>query len=782
MINPNKKIQFIGLVILLVFCILSLNVFGADHVVDNSSNIPCVYWTRGCSPTSATMVLGYWDRGDAGYEWFGMGKLTDYWREYSKYSDGTGVTRNVPNVLEELRIDMGTNVAGVTSTSNIDNGIESTCNTRNGYSFNSDNTTCSGAIWPFGNDWCWDKIREEIDNNRPFVWSVGIDNQVGHSLAAWGYTDAKYVITYNTWNCPGRDDWYYKKYDNGTDIDWGYVTTVVPGGWTWGQTSLTNPDGGETWTVGKTYNITWHEFDDRTWSADLYYSTNGGVNWTAFAVVEPSSPGWKGYAWTIPTSVSATNKARIRIDNWSGSSGSWVYQAGDGSEANFSIVRDLTAPTPNPMTWSSIPYEVSTSEIRMYATTASDPFGGIQYYFDYYSSPTGGAGGTDSGWQSSTYYSDTGLWPNHQYGYRVMARDGSPDHNQTAYSTVSYDYTDIETPTGILFSATVGANYIYARSTNTPSGLTRGSSGLIIYNLTAGTNSGWKQNNSWWQSSGLSPNTNYGFRAQARNGDANVTAYSGTYYKRTLAAIPSAAAFSNVTQTSIRANWTANGNPAGTQYMCENLTTGANSGWTTATYWYSSGLACNTAYSFRVKARNGDGVETAYRSLGSRSTLACAYDPPVIDGIGYTACISECPTCPDSHIVVTAHDPASGSLSYAWTPLNGGTVSPTTGAVVNFDPPDSGPHQCPYNVQVQVTSSVSGLTTTETVPIRVKLKGDVDANGVVNIIDKVAVRNAFGSSGAPGWIPADVDCSGVVNILDKVAVRNQFGQSGCGCP
>ena len=139
------------------------------------------------------------------------------------------------------------------------------------------------------------------------------------------------------------------------------------------------------------------------------------------------------------------------------------------------------------------------------------------------------------------------------------------------------------------------------------------------------------------------------------------------------------------------------------------------------------------------------------------------------------------PCCWDSHIVVTAHDPAGGSLSYGWTALNGGTVL-GAGASVNFDPPDNGPHPCPYNVRVQVTSSVSGLTTTQTVPIRVKLKGDVDANGVVNIIDKVAVRNAFGSSGAPGWIPADVDCSGVVNILDKVAVRNQFGQSGCACP
>jgi hypothetical protein len=82
-------------------------------------------------------------------------------------------------------------------------------------------------------------------------------------------------------------------------------------------------------------------------------------------------------------------------------------------------------------------------------------------------------------------------------------------------------------------------------------------------------------------------------------------------------------------------------------------------------------------------------------------------------------------------------------------------------------------------VTVAVTSDVSGLTTEQTVDIMVKLAGDVNGNGVVNIIDKVMVRNAFGSSGPN---PADVDCSGVVNIIDKVIIRNQFGQTGCACP
>ena len=321
---------------------------GQDHVVPHSENIPCVLWTRGCTPTSASMVLGYWDRGDANWEWYGLGRLIDYWREYSYKSDGTGPLRNVPNILEELRLDLGTDVNGGTWPSDISAGIESTTNTRHGYGFSSEQTVCQLFSFGPGTDWCWGKIRSEIDGGRPFVWSVGIDNQAGHSLAAWGYTDAKYVITYNTWQCPGRDDWYYSQFDNDSSIGWGYVNTVVPGGWTWGQTSLTSPNGGETWVASGTYSIAWYESDDRTYSADLFYSLDGGAGWTFITRVQPSSPGSKSYAWKIPSTVTATTKARVRIENYSASAGNWVYQAGDGSEANFAIVKpNLTLTAPN---------------------------------------------------------------------------------------------------------------------------------------------------------------------------------------------------------------------------------------------------------------------------------------------------------------------------------------------------------------------------------------------------------------------------------------------------
>jgi len=108
--------------------------------------------------------------------------------------------------------------------------------------------------------------------------------------------------------------------------------------------------------------------------------------------------------------------------------------ASDGTVLDtFNIVHgppDITPPTPNPMTWATAPHAVSSVSVAMTATTATDE-SGVEYYFDC----TAGVGGHDSGWQSSSSYTDTGLTPLTQYTYQVKARDRSPTQNETALST-----------------------------------------------------------------------------------------------------------------------------------------------------------------------------------------------------------------------------------------------------------------------------------------------------------------------------------------------------------
>jgi uncharacterized repeat protein (TIGR01451 family) len=331
--------------------------------------------------------------------------------------------------------------------------------------------------------------------------------------------------------------------------------------------------------------------------------SNGATVSINIVVTAPNSPG------TITNSATVSSTNDPNDTNNSSWSGTLVVN-----------IPDKTPPTPNPMAWAEPPHQTGTNSISMVASTATDSTPPISYYFDFVGSPTGGLGGKDSGWQPGTSYTNSNLQTNHKYGYRVKARDGL--NNQTAYSTTQYDYTAIRAPTGITFGTTTSTT-IQARSTDTPTGLSRGSSGLWIENMTNTTNSGWKRDNTLWTSKLLSPNKSYSFQAKARNGTGIETGYGPSASKYTRANLPGRASFSDVTRTSIRANWTANGNPDGTQYFCQNVTTGANSGWITETSWNSDNLACSISYSFRVKARNGDGVETAWTSLGSQSTVKC---------------------------------------------------------------------------------------------------------------------------------------------------------------
>ena len=189
-------------------------------------------------------------------------------------------------------------------------------------------------------------------------------------------------------------------------------------------------------------------------------------------------------------------------------------------------------------------------------------------------------------------------------------------------------------------------------------------------------------------------------------------------------------------------------------------------------------LTAGTTYSWQVVAKNPGG-ETIGPVWSFTTKPGICDDPPVITGISFDGCISELCT---AKIAVKASDPCGGALTYNWAPLAGGTII-GSGAEVAFDPPGPSIYPCkPYGVKVTVTSSVSGLSTSQTIGITVKLAGDANGDGYVNTKDQKEVRNHFGESGTPGWVNADVNCDGYVNTKDQKAVRNQFGQTGCGCP
>jgi Fibronectin type III domain len=104
-------------------------------------------------------------------------------------------------------------------------------------------------------------------------------------------------------------------------------------------------------------------------------------------------------------------------------------------------VADLTAPTPDPMSWASVPAPTSASTIAMTATTAVDAISSVQYRFNCTSGATGCVA---SAWQASPSYIASGLAASTQYTFTVQARDFSG--NTTAASSAASATTDTPPP------------------------------------------------------------------------------------------------------------------------------------------------------------------------------------------------------------------------------------------------------------------------------------------------------------------------------------------------
>ena len=134
------------------------------------------------------------------------------------------------------------------------------------------------------------------------------------------------------------------------------------------------------------------------------------------------------------------------------------------------IPPDTTPPTPNPMTWAVEPHPIGPNSITMTATTATDPCG-VEYYFD---ETSGNSGGSDSGWQDSPAYTDSGLTPGLTYTYRVKARDKSPYRNEASYS-VSRSATVPLPPAITSITPTSGPKNTYVRIEGQRFGVAAGS-------------------------------------------------------------------------------------------------------------------------------------------------------------------------------------------------------------------------------------------------------------------------------------------------------------------
>ncbi|MBW8002184.1 MAG: family 16 glycosylhydrolase [Planctomycetes bacterium] len=314
--------------------------------------------------------------------------------------------------------------------------------------------------------------------------------------------------------------------------------------------------------------------------------------------------------------------------------------ASSGANATTDTVPDTDPPTPNPASFATAPYATGTTSIAMIAATGSDVSGPVEYRF---TETSGNPGGTNSPWQTSTSYTDSGLNASTQYTYTVQMRD-SLGNTGTASSganatTDAVPDTDPPTPNPASF-----ATAPYATGTTSIAMVAAtGSdvSGPVEYRFTetsgnpGGTNSSWQTSTSYTDS-GLNASTQYTYSVQMRDSLGNTGAASSganattdtppdvtapTPNPMTWSVLPYATGETSISMTATTASDTS-----GVEYYFANLTDPAHdSGWQASSVYNDTGLTAATSYSYTVTARD---MSVNQNQGGASTTESATTDTP----------------------------------------------------------------------------------------------------------------------------------------------------------
>ena len=213
--------------------------------------------------------------------------------------------------------------------------------------------------------------------------------------------------------------------------------------------------------------------------------------------------------------------------------------------------------------------------------------------------------------QTNTTFNN--LLPNTDYSFQVQATD-SFDQNST-YSSVTSSYTNPAIP--INLSATSASTTIINLAWEANS-----NPGNTVYQIYNNTNSVIvaTTTNVNYSVTNLNPATLYSFKVRAQNiSDNNYTNYTNNASSTTYAPPPPSAptlnAFSNITATTIQANWNA---ISGVLYYTVSSTAGTVT--TTNTYYNFTNLTPVTNYIFQVKTTDNYSQSSSYSSTGNATT------------------------------------------------------------------------------------------------------------------------------------------------------------------
>ncbi|MDO8581970.1 MAG: fibronectin type III domain-containing protein, partial [bacterium] len=397
----------------------------------------------------------------------------------------------------------------------------------------------------------------------------------------------------------------------------------------------------------------------------------GAVEWQTYTT-------WGGAAGVTVTGLSTNTSYTFKVMARNGdfvetalSSGTSAYTA-VGAPTNFQATT-ITA----------------TSIALSVATFVNDSVGSAGYRFQITSPAEAVA---DSGWQSGTAIKTfSSLSPNVQHTFSVTYRNGGAVETGSA-TLQAYTYANVPSaPT--VGTPTTSTAIVMVNTNSNPNNTTfaiqeTGSGNYVQANGTLGV-AAWQTYTNWGGAAGvtvtgLTAGASYTFQVKARNGDVTETAFSSTASLYTLASAPGIPTVNGaaVTTLNVTINTNANGNNvvyaiqetgSGNYVQVDGSLSGsavwqANATWGVVTV---TGLSVNTQYTFKVKARNNDNIETAFSSTAAAYTLANVPSTPTVDTVTSTTFIvvinrNSNPSATTYAIQVT---PSGGSAQ--WVQTNG---------------------------------------------------------------------------------------------------------------
>ncbi|WP_158279909.1 Ig-like domain-containing protein [Coraliomargarita sinensis] len=314
--------------------------------------------------------------------------------------------------------------------------------------------------------------------------------------------------------------------------------------------------------------------------------------------------------------------------------------------AMVNLLETDTPPFPNPMTFQIEPSAVDANTVGMVATAAEATTlsGEVEYYFE---ETSGNSEGNDSGWQSSTSYTDYGLTSGLTYSYRVKSRDTSngleSEWSDAVAVTAQIDEA-APNPDPMSFETlptTLGENSITMTATTA---LDINGPVEYFFECTndAGQSSSW-QTSATYTPTNLSDSTQYTFTVKARDSQGNETAASGSESATTdspdttppdpdpmsFASQPTALGENSITMTATTAM-----DDSQVQYYFECTNEAEfSSGWQDDTTYVATGLTPGTEYTFRVRAQDKSPAQntTANSEAASATTDAPDETAPTVN-------------------------------------------------------------------------------------------------------------------------------------------------------